>query len=535
MNIFLEHQVSSLSEKDKNGILSKINIMKNVVGSVNGDILLLSSDIFIIFIFFIVAIFLNKKLYVTTNKNTAEKILLKNEVGILLNENSYYDHFTYRRLYKYIKVVIRINTDQIKHSYDSSTWYKILSIPEPQFKHEEDDISLEHLKLILKFNKYEYDTLLSLNLSNSAYDISYRNLKAALDAIDSEFHSNSAETIDFTKCNFESCYSFLLYFLFSSKNLLFDHNELNFLSEKSKRGKKLIFIDNSNQKRIYNKLLKPLFFTKLNILFTENKHLFKPFIYLYNTYILRKTFNLNRKDELVILNSYDSSGFVNITSQSLVKTIYIFGTNATCNMLGINKPSDKKLKIVNNQYRVVTRDKSFRVHTNTLNQLLVHGEIVSFDYKNTLSKQGYNKEKYYNTELYCKVNSDIIEIYAIKEDVFYDEQLNPINIGFLRKGLLLIPYVKDVVVSLRKNDGVLSLIPFVSLNKVMVNKSFEYSDYFIIERHLKSILKQFNEIAPNNTLICDVVIADDSLFNSIDFHYESRYYFIRSISNPIAD
>jgi len=236
-----------------------------------------------------------------------------------------------------------------------------------------------------------------------------------------------------------------------------------------------------------------------------------------------------------LFNNYSIEGLVDILESSFCKVSYILGTRATCSVLGINRYCDKFVKASMNQYRIMNKNKSFKFHTNTLHQLMVSGKTVIDDYQVLISKLAEKYEKYHNTELYCTVDEDIIKLNALKEDIYYTSDLKAINIGFIKRGLLLLPYVEDVLVSLKIKDDKLMFIPFVSLNKEMLKRAFEYPDFFTIEKHLESELLNFKEFLPRNTILNSVVILDSKFFKGVDRHYEDRYYFIRSISNPTAD
>lgn len=537
MSNFLVTKPSSLDEAQRSAIMSKANIFSSSIEGTTGDILLISQDQYVIFVILLACMITKNKLHVCSTSQQADKLLLSNSIGTLILDSDNPKHIVdieFRRYFKYIDTIISINRSQFKYSSDVYTWYTFSTV---RYKKEVDksrNADLAYLRQTLLFNKYNNFTFLTLYLFNEAITVSYKNIFSALDSIDIEFRNHKADWVSFHRTNFENSYPYLLYFLFTSKTLVFEHTNI---VDSFKNKKKLVFVDKKHQKSIYEYTIKPLFYKRLGIILNDRKKLLKPFVKLYNSWILKKTFDLNLKDELVLLDNYLLEGLTNITKESFNKVSYTIGKYQMCNILGINRPADKKLNISEGEYRIFTSDPDFRFHTNSLNQLLVRSSSVSIKYLKELSKKTQKRELYYNTTFYCDIlNKKSFRVMAVRDEILYSSDFEPFNIGFVKRTLLSLPYIKDALVSIRKGENNLIFIPFVSINRNMAKLAFGYHDYFTIEKHLEEKLKIAEELLKTkNIKISKVVIVEDSLFNSVDKHYEDRYYFIRSISNSTAN
>lgn len=540
---------TTLKNKSLNGFLNIKNkniiyktkklievLRQNTNAYLENDIAIISKNSFVIFISFLASLYLQKKLFIIKEKTQIKTLILERKIGSIIFTNTIdygINSFFIERLIvtKLLENVIEIDTNLFINTNNFETHNPI-----KQYKHKEINLiektlfpnDFMHFLKTVMF--YSHDKkVLSILKKTTSYNYSLNNIKAALEALDSEFSDSSFKIVDFSKTIFDNSFVYILYFLFDNKELVFKKNTPIF--EKNKK-KKLIIVDEEFIKPINETQLKIKYYKKINIFFRDL--IGKLYIYISNTTLLKNTFNITSKDELLILNSQSIFLFNDIVKKSFIKTSYIFATPQTCNVLSINRCNDKEIKKKDQTYRIINRDPSFKYHTNKLQELLISGDIVINDYKTEMSKKIQKKELYYNTQVYFNVDNDIITLLANKEDIYYDDSFNPINIGFIKKSLSILPFVKNIIVGLTKNEyGIYTIIPIISLNNKVIKQTFAFNNYHSIQEYLK---KYLNVVCKEHDceINKDIAIVKDNFFVRIRNFYENDYYFIRSVANSKA-
>lgn len=512
-------------------LLKRINYFSTYIYSMayEQDILVFCKDRYIRFILTLAALVEGRKIYFVENKIDLQKFILTKSIGIIFVDDSYPI-----KLFGIGAHVVNINVANTKMYPSIDRWVDEYTLNTPLKNGGKLTTDLM-FKLI---NDMYYSKVEAIHFvkRNDEFVYSYRNIWAAMEAIDSEFSNNKASVIDFTNTSFEAAFAYMIYFFFQPVilNLNVSWYERSFSELKNK---KTIYFYGREERRIKTEfMVKEKTFTKFMEFIKRYTPWTNPILYLINTITLVKVFTTKFKDEAIFLDFVEKTYLSEVLGKHLAKISYTFGGMPTMNTLGINRYDDKNVKHKNSEFAILNRDPDFKCATNSLNQLLVTGNVVAENKKTELSKATEKRELFYNTNMYCKVKGDVIEKIALQEDIYYTNDFDQVNIGYIKEALIKLPYVKRAVVMLSESKdrpGEVVIVPMVSINTDIAKKAFGFSEMFTIRKHILDRLHLL--VRPKKGIIIGLSIVNDNMFVEKSRLYKSDYDFVSSVSNSFVN
>lgn len=503
-----------------------INIFKIIFPS---EIILISNNTFEKTVVFLASLFINSKLHIVNEPLMLNKLIINRQCDtIIYSEKS-------KQIIKHInkndfKNIIGINKNIFKNSFiieKLTKSNKTLNI---------NEVSLENKLIgVAKQNIFDNKELSMLCIYDQfkKYDYTNKNIFSAISLIelsDKPLNDNSIKQVDFRQSSFETIFPYILYFLFKKVQLKFGETSLERIKNKNIK-KRLVILDSDELDNIYNKIIKIKYFKFYYYITVNTLNLVR---YILNTRLIRKTLNLRRKDEVIIFNKNMNHIPSQIFIKSFVKTSFLLSTRETTNIYAINSHYNKKLK--NNDYKIIgsSFDKGFVISTkNKIGQLLLNSPNIIKSELNEMTKNVKNNELYYNTNKYCNIKENVVTFIANKEDIYYDKNHKPTNIGFLKEILITLPIVKNAIVFIKKDkNNDIFLQPIVSIDFEALDKLVEKVDLISIKKFINDYIDEISK--SKNVKINEIVILDSIFFNKIKRFYYSEYYFIKSVANHMV-
>jgi len=211
---------------------------------------------------------------------------------------------------------------------------------------------------------------------------------------------------------------------------------------------------------------------------------------------------VNPKAELILFNhdrSLDASAFLDKTH---TKVSTIFGTPADGYTLSINRYDDKKLKIIDNSFRIM--GSQIKIEKDAINRLYISGERISNSMKTKPAIQSKDQNDLFHVDdHYCDINGEILTIKADSEDLyFYNEGNIAVDIGTKRRSLMAIPFLRRVDVI--KYRG--KFICIVELDKKFIKERLEVPKQLFAINILREKVNEINSYFDNSERISRIIV-----------------------------
>lgn len=383
------------------------------------------------------------------------------------------------------------------------TYRSILETPT-----DTEKIAKTSFEILLNQNFLRREEKLQLSLVNRIGNCSYtnKNILHMLEVVDSIFSEEKEDVCVGTEnISFEESFIYNLYFFL--KGIVVNTSDFTGLSVYSKR-RNIIFYDNKSFNELYHKIYKYVIFSKFSK-FIERWWIFRWILrFIYGKVIQSEFFFGSRENEFVYINLDPSIVKSRFLNKSNTKTSFIFGTQEDGYTLSINRYNDKKISIEKGEYRIMDKDNSIKLHTDPIDRLYVGGKRIYTHMKDIYAIESESKlDKYFLSDVYARLNGEVLRILAHSQDLYFSEEKNVINVydvGTYKKALESTPYVKQSEVL--KIEDVFTLVVSIDIDSIPI--FFEDPKFLRALTNLEGILNQINEDLDNEIEIEKIIIAN---------------------------
>lgn len=517
-----------------------VNYYIDLLSNIDGDVLIYAKSSYVKIIFLLVGIYspVGKKIIFVEDELSLEKYLISKNQNIIIFEGLKelrVNTSKYMMLKYNINAVFEVyHRHMLSNIVPPSTTFSVELIAdryqEVVIKTSGDtfiyDMNKDNIKDCSKYPWGEWEVIRFVR-TYGEYSITYKNIASLLHVLHSEFKNKEQPIVDVSKLTFEEGFIYMLYFLETEHEVFFDDT---------------VMLDNTPRLIFYGhkevnfacctNVLKTKIYKRFNVEKLNKYWLLKPILYIRNTIIIKRSYKLNKGDALYFLNHEFSILEKKTFKQSFVNVNFLFGTRNTSYVLGINTKEDKKVNIIDNEYRTMAWADSVHISHNSINQLMLSGDSVIESNIKHFTKFGDKDILYTNEGLYCEIKDDIIKIIANKEDIVYYKG-DPINIGFIKKALMELPYIKDCILLVEKRSS----SPIFIHPMVVVENSFILRQIMANKKSLgsiKSLLSkkkiELQEKVHPSVRILTIDVIDEFYLNKVRDSFESEYTFINYIA-----
>lgn len=510
-------------------LITKIIYLTRLIMIPEGDIILYTKSNKLKFVIFVATLLSNKCLYIVSSLEEIVKTYTENRIGILFT-NELLD-----KIYKKVPLSIMLSEEIL---FSSSTDFEFGdgflaknyahllldcgALANSSFKDERETFGdrWENTKHI------HWNTNV-LHMNGITYNND--NIRHMLNAVDSEFGDENHLFVSLSEIEFKQSFIYMLYFFLRGQLTNIGKSSLiyNMLLNSDRKLKRIVFMDNNNFNEWWHDLYKYEIYSYFNIFLGKWK--LTKWITRFTYDRILHTKNPHAKHELILMNLDRSLDKEKFLDQAHTNVSIIYGTPADGYTLGINRYTDKKLKIENNSFRVIDKGNTIDIQKDTINRLLIGGTRVPEHVKKIHPIQSKKQnELYYISDLYCEIDGEIFTIKANSEDLYFQNEGNIIiDTGTKRRSLMAIPYLKRVDV-LKVEE---KFIAVVEIDKDFIKKTWENPKLTYVKIHLNSKIEEMNNDFDNSERI-DRIIVSKRFFKEMDevSHIITKKNFIKYLN-----
>ena len=491
-----------------NTLITKILYLTRVMELSGGSVLLYTKSNKIKFIVFIAACLSRNELFIARDRNDIIAIKQTNDIGIVLSDpgdNIYgLRHVITASIYCHVAENLLFN----RHSnfkflrlvaIDSDLFRTYTALNNQSFKDERKSL-LDRWMM----QKHLDRNVLTMYPENVEVTYTMENINHMYSAIDADLVGEKDVFVQFGKTEFEQSFIYFLYFFLRGQltDVAESTTVINILMNSGKKLKKIIFVSNDHLQKIWGNDYKFKVYSKLNrflIRWKLTKWIAK---FTYQSII-----NLPKRDELIFINPERSLDALSFLDHARTKVSVIYGTPADGYTLGINRYTDKKLRLIDNSFRVMDYDSSIKIVKDTINRLYLGGKRIPTNLQTIKVIQSKSdNDKYYRHDAYCDIKGEILTVNASSEDLYYDGNII-IDVGTKRRSLMEIPFLRRAEVF--KLGDIFYAV--VELDLKFVEETFETPHLSHVKLMLSNKIKELNSHYADGEHISKVVVSSNFL------------------------
>lgn len=501
MKINLEYNLFPTTDN----LLTKIVYLMRILSISDKDVAIYSEDDKVKFVVFVACFLAGKTLYIARDADHLNSIAILTNIGTIISEGE----FTFLKnidLYCRIDKEALFSTDKdymFLHmiSLKNTTISAYRSLRASSFRRNTD---VEDI-LDLRLNRSSYISLVQW-INWERYTYTTRNIKYMLETISSEFKDNPLSLVYMHNLPFAKGFAYMLYFFLRGDLVTLANSSVlyNTIMNTDRPLQALLLVDGEGANKSWHNSFKYKVYSPLNRFLNKWKVTKWITKFTYD-YIIRKEIFGRKNYEAIIIDKERSLDRAEFYDHARTRISTICGTYADGFTLGINRYDEKKLKIVDNTFRVMDSGNSIKIKVDSINRFEFKGKRVAENMKIFYSSHSKNEsDLYHKSGLYGELNGEIMTIKADLSDIYYDPKGNiAVDVGTCKRSFMAIPYLKEVEFFKVADSFVL----ITSLDRNFINKYYEKANLAWVISHLKKAVKEYNNQTDEEQEISKVIIS----------------------------